>query len=150
MRSYFEKILKTFPEQTRIFVCSRRGEPVAVALNGHFGDTVEGMWAGGTSQSRMLQANYVLYWEMIQEACRRGFQKFHLGRSTADSGAEDFKRKWNAEAHQLYWYSHRPDGSPPAEINVDNPKYRLAISAWQRAPLWFTRIVGPGIARGIP
>lgn len=149
-RNYFEEILQTFPDNTRIFLCSRRGEPVAVAFNGYFNGTVEGMWAGGMPAARGLQANYVLYWEMIQDACKRGCRHFHLGRSTADSGAEDFKRKWNASARQLYWYTHRPDGSAPAELNVDNPKFKLAIRAWRRIPLWGTRLLGPMIARGIP
>lgn len=149
-RSYFERILRTFPEDTRIFVCQRGSEPVAVAFNGYFGDTVEGMWAGGTPAARSLQANYVLYWEMLQDACRRGFAHYHLGRSTAESGAEDFKKKWNAESRQLYWYNYRPDGGTPAELNVDNPKFRLAIATWRRLPLWATRLLGPAVARGIP
>lgn len=149
-RRYFETILGTFPDYTRIYVCSQRDTPVAVAFNGEFNGTVEGMWAGGTAASRGLQANYVLYWEMIQDACKRGLKRFHLGRSTSDSGAEDFKKKWNAETLQLYWYHHRPDGGPPPALNVDNPKFRLAIAAWRRMPMWMTRVIGPKIARGIP
>ena len=76
--------------------------------------------------------------------------KFHLGRSTASSGGEEFKRKWNAEAAQLYWYFHRTAPGPMPELNVDNPKYRLAIAAWQRLPMWMTRIAGPKLARLIP
>jgi serine/alanine adding enzyme len=36
------------------------------------------------------------------------------------------------------------------QLNVDNPKYRLAISAWRKMPLWATRLVGPPVARLIP
>jgi FemAB-related protein (PEP-CTERM system-associated) len=149
-RDYFARILATFGERTRIFVCSRQGEPVAVAFNGYFNGVVEGMWAGGTALARPLQANYALYWEMIRDACERGFKRYHLGRSTADSGAEDFKKKWNATAEQLYWYFDRPDGGPMPELNVNNPKYKLAISAWRRLPLPVTRLIGPPIARAIP
>jgi FemAB-related protein (PEP-CTERM system-associated) len=149
-RRYFQSILETFPDCTRIHVCSRGEEPVAVAFNGEFNGTVEGMWAGGTVASRALQANYVLYWEMIQDACKRGLQRFHLGRSTADSGAEDFKKKWNADTLQLYWYQHRPDGGPAPSLNVDNPKFQLAIAAWRRMPMWMIRTLGPHIARAIP
>jgi FemAB-related protein (PEP-CTERM system-associated) len=149
-RSYFARILRTFPDRTRIFVCRQRDTPVAVAFNGYFNGTVEGMWAGGTAAARGLQANYVLYWEMIQDACKRGFGSYHLGRSTAESGAEDFKKKWNAQSMQLYWYTWRPDGGPLPELNVDNPRYRLAIATWKKLPLWATRLVGPAISRGIP
>jgi serine/alanine adding enzyme len=131
-------------------VCSRGAEPVAVALCGYFNGIVEGMWAGGTALSRSLQANYVLYWEMIRYACTRGCRSFHLGRSTAESGSEDFKRKWNAESQQLYWYFHMPGGGPMPAVNVDNPKYKLAIAAWRRMPAWMVRTLGPRIAPSIP
>ena len=147
---YFVAILDTFPDDTRVFVCHRGGQPIAVALNGHWAETVEGMWAGAMPAGRELNANYVLYWEMIKDACERGFRRYHLGRSTAGSGAEQFKKKWNTETCQLYWYHYRPDGQYKPTVNVDNPKFRLAISAWRRMPLWFTGIVGPPLARLIP
>ncbi|MET0532698.1 MAG: peptidoglycan bridge formation glycyltransferase FemA/FemB family protein [Steroidobacter sp.] len=59
-RSYFETILKALPDHTRIFVCSQKDRPVAVAFNGYFNGVVEGLWAGGTELSRPLQANYAL------------------------------------------------------------------------------------------
>jgi len=150
-RAYFERIMATFPDETRIFVASAGGEPVGVAFNGYFGDTVEGMWAGGGPRARELQVNYVLYWEMIRDACERGYRRYHLGRSTADSGAEDFKKKWNAAKEQLHWFYYRPSGgSELPALNVRNARFRAAISAWRRLPLWATRAIGPHIARAIP
>ncbi len=149
-RSYFRRVLETFPNNTHVYICSHKGAAAGCALVGQFNGTVEGMWAGGVPKLRQLQANYVLYWEMIRHTCTAGYRKFHLGRSTAGSGAEDFKAKWNADTQQLYWYFHRPDGGEMPGLNVDNPKYRLAIAAWQRLPLWVTRRLGPPLARGIP
>jgi FemAB-related protein (PEP-CTERM system-associated) len=149
-KEFFARVLETFPESTRIFVCKRGDEPVAAALDGYFNGVVEGMWAGGGKLARELDANFVLYWDMIKEACERGMSRFHLGRSTASSGGEEFKRKWNAGTAQLYWYFHRPDGGPLPEVNVDNPKFRVAIAAWRRMPMWMTRLAGPRIARLLP
>lgn len=149
-RSYFELVLRTFPESSAVFVCHRNEEPVAVALTGYCNGIVEGLWAGGGLLARQLDANFVLYWEMIRDACLQGCRSFHLGRSTAASGGEEFKRRWNAQAQQLYWYFHRPAGGEMPELNVDNPKYKLAIAAWRRLPLWVTRQVGPMLARSIP
>ncbi len=147
---YFDEICRVFGDGVRIFICYQGSTPIAAALNGYFKDTVEGMWAGGTDSARTLQANYVLYWEMIKDACERGYVHYHLGRSTADSGAEDFKKKWNATSSQLHWYYHLPSGGALPGLNVDNPKYKAAIAAWQRLPLWMTRLVGPHLARLIP
>ena len=49
---YLRAIVDDFPDQTRIFVCHRRSEPIAVALVGYDGDTVEGMWAGRPRQGK--------------------------------------------------------------------------------------------------
>ncbi|HEX7116983.1 MAG TPA: FemAB family XrtA/PEP-CTERM system-associated protein [Steroidobacter sp.] len=147
---YFERILATFPNNTTVYVCSHQNRPINVALTGHYNGTVEGMWAGGLPETRHLDGNYVLYWEMLRHACLQGHQRFHLGRSTADSGAEQFKSKWNARSEQLYWYFYRPDGGSMPELNVDNPKFKLAIAVWRRLPLALTRTIGPVVARLIP
>jgi FemAB-related protein (PEP-CTERM system-associated) len=147
---YFEAIMDAFPTATRVFVCRRDGEAVAVAFNGYFAGKVEGMWAGNTRAGHDLNANYVLYWEMIKDACERGFRRYHLGRSTAGSGAELFKKKWNAEPSQLYWYYHFPRGTEKSVVNVNHPTFHYGIAAWRKLPLWATRMIGPRLARVIP
>jgi FemAB-related protein (PEP-CTERM system-associated) len=149
-RDYFENVLGTLGHRARVFICLHRGQPVAAALTGYFNGAVEGLWAGGRAEARPLDANYVLYWEMIRDACARGARTFHLGRSTTQSGSEEFKSRWNAVATQLYWYYFRPDGGELPRLNVTNPKYQLAIRAWRHMPLWCTRRIGPPLARGIP
>jgi FemAB-related protein (PEP-CTERM system-associated) len=149
-KDYFRSILDEFPDFTRIFVCRHRGRAIAAAFNGYFNGTVEGMWAGVHQQFRQLQPNYVLYWAMIEDACERGFRHFHLGRSSIDSGGESFKKKWNAEARQLYWYYYLPRGGSLPRLNVTNPKYELAISLWRRLPTKVTTLIGPLIAKSIP
>lgn len=148
---YFRRILREFPDKTRIFLaCMKDGTPVAGAFNGHFNGTVEGMWAASPARYRQLQANYVLYWEMIKDACEKGFTKYHLGRSTADSGGEAFKSKWNASPTQLYWHYHMRNGGPMPGLNTGNPKYRMAINAWKRLPVRFANLIGPLFAGQIP
>ena len=44
----------------------------------------------------------------------------------------------------------RSEGRPLPQLNVDNPKYRLAIDTWRKLPLAVTQLVGPSLARGIP
>lgn len=149
-RRYLQTIARAFPTQTRISVVYAGDEPAAAAFDALHGDTVEGMWLGTRAKYRDQMAGYVLYWELIKNACERGFVRFHLGRSTAHSGAEAFKRKWNGTSSPLYWhYLLRATGDIP-RLNVANPKYRLAIRAWQMLPVAVTRIIGPTIAKAIP
>jgi FemAB-related protein (PEP-CTERM system-associated) len=149
-KRYFRTILDTFGDQVRIFVAYKDDTPVAAAFNGYCGDTVEGMWAGSLPEHRKLQSNYVLYWEMIKNACEEGFEHFHLGRTSIESGGESFKKKWGADAKQLYWQYYLPDGGTVPQLNVNNPKFNVAIRMWRILPLWVTRVVGPVISKNIP
>ncbi|MEP7116485.1 MAG: FemAB family XrtA/PEP-CTERM system-associated protein [Acidobacteriota bacterium] len=148
---YLRAVLTAFPDNTRICVVyDAQGAPAAGAFDGIHNGTVEGMWLGMRSEYRRQLVGYVLYWELIRHACESGWQRFHLGRSSKDSGGEQFKKKWNAETLQLYWtYILRTRQEMPA-LNPNNPKFQMAIKVWQQLPLAMTEMIGPHIARGIP
>ena len=149
-RSYFQAVMEEFGRDVLLFVAYHDDEPVATTLNGCFGSRFEGMWAAVSPAHDHLLSNYVLYWEMIEHVCKLGFRHFHLGRSTAGSGAARFKARWNAEPEQLFWNFHlvSRDGIP--ELNPDNPKFELAMRTWRKLPLPATRIIGPRLARLLP
>lgn len=149
-KTYFQDILDTFGDKILIFIAYQGDEPIAAAFNGYYKDTVEGMWAAALPEHRSTQVNYVLYWEMIKHACEQGYKHYHLGRSTANSGAEAFKRKWNAYDKQLYWQYILHNSEDIPQLNVSNPKFDLAIKAWRKLPLKATTLLGPMIARSIP
>jgi hypothetical protein len=79
----------------------------------------------------------------------RGQAEFDFGRSSVDSSTYKFKAQWGAEPSGTAWQYYVRTGAP-GEMRPDNPKYRLRIRAWQRLPLWVTRLIGPHIVRGIP
>ncbi|MCB1825695.1 MAG: FemAB family PEP-CTERM system-associated protein [Candidatus Competibacteraceae bacterium] len=149
-KSYFKEITKQLAPTISIFLVLHHDKPVGTAFNGLHRKTVEGLWAGTVAEYRRSDANYVLYWEMIKHYCEAGFGKFHLGRSTVDSGAEAFKKKWLAYGSQLYWQYILGRTREIPRLNVNNPKYQLAIRAWKRLPLKLTKRIGPIIAKSIP
>jgi FemAB-related protein (PEP-CTERM system-associated) len=150
-KAYLRAVMETFPADTRICaVFAADGSPAAAALCGHHRDVVEGMWAGTCDRYRKDLVGYILYWEMIRDACERGYTRFHLGRSTAQSGGEQFKKKWNATATQLYWHYVLRNRPEIPQLNVTNKKYRLAMAAWKRLPVGVSQVIGPFIARSIP
>lgn len=149
-KRYFENILANLPNQVRIFVAYQGEKPIATAFNGYFKDTVEGMWAGALPEYRHVQPNYVLYWEMIRDACEKGYLNYHLGRSTVDSGAEAFKSKWNAYSKQLHMQYVLNRSKEIPRLNVDNPKYQLAIRIWRKLPLSIVGLIGPQLSKCIP
>lgn len=150
-RSYLEAVMAAFPGRTRLCVVyAPDGTPAAGAFDGTHNDTVEGMWLGMRSPYRQQLVGYVLYWELIKDACEHGYRVFHLGRSTRDSGGEQFKKKWNADLVPLYWHYILRTTTAIPSLNPSNPKYRLAINAWRKLPVPMTQTLGPFIARSIP
>lgn len=148
--SFFSNIMDQLEDSSEIYVVLHRGVPIATAFNGLYKDTVEGMWASSIREFAKLQANYFLYWEMIKRACLQGYKWYHLGRSTAESGGELFKEKWNAIPKLLYWEYILNKRKEIPELNVDNPKYQLAIRLWKRLPVGLTQKIGPYLAKNIP
>jgi len=100
--SYFRKILEVFPGSISIFLVLHDGKAIGTAFNGEHRQTIEGMWAGTTSEYRGTDSTYVLYWDMIKHYCGAGFRRFHLGSRPVNSETEAFKKKWLASSTQLY------------------------------------------------
>jgi FemAB-related protein (PEP-CTERM system-associated) len=150
-KEYLAAIVGAFPHSTRIcMVYGADGTLGGGAFVGQQNGIVEGMWLGTRQAFRRQMIGYVLYWELIKDACLGGHRLFHLGRSTAESGGEVFKKKWNARTAQLYWqYLLRTRQDIP-QLNVRNRRYHLAMAAWRRLPVPLTQVLGPKIARYIP
>ncbi|HET7218439.1 MAG TPA: FemAB family XrtA/PEP-CTERM system-associated protein [Vicinamibacterales bacterium] len=149
-KEYLQRVARVFSGRIRICIAYHDSTPAAGSFQAYDGGIAEGLWLGTRAKYRHDYVGYVLYWELLKDAIAGGCRHFHLGRSTAQSGAEQFKKKWNAYPTQLYWqYVLRTRESIP-QLNVMNPKFRLAIATWRRLPLFITNTIGPSLARNIP
>ena len=149
-KSFFRDVLVSFGDDVQISIVHYNGTPVATAFDGYHAGTVEGMWTYARRDFSGLEPNYLLYWKLIEQACLRGYRVYHLGRSTAGSTAEVFKRKWLAVSKQLYWEYVLRHGSDLPALEVSNPKYRMAMAVWRKLPLKATCRLGPYFSRSIP
>lgn len=149
-KRYLYRVAEAFSDRIRICIAYHEGNPAAGSFQAYDSGIAEGLWLGTRPRYRHDYVGYVLYWALLKDAIEAGCRQFHLGRSTTQSGAEQFKKKWNAYPTQLYWqYVLRTRESIP-QLNVMNPKFSLAIAAWRRLPLAITNAIGPRLARNIP
>ena len=148
--SFFCNILEAMGDSIEIYIVTYQERAIAAAFNGLFKGTVEGMWLSSLPEYSRLQPGYFLYWEMIRQACDAGFKEYHLGRSSVESGGEIFKKKWNAVPKQLYWEYILNRSTEVPELNVQNPRYQMAIRLWRRLPIPVTKVLGPVLAKNIP
>jgi FemAB-related protein (PEP-CTERM system-associated) len=152
-RCLFASILDTFGGSAELAVVRHEGAPVAGALliHGRSAGVEESQVPSASClrSANHTNANMWMYHKMLERAAGRGASRFDFGRSSPDSGTYRFKRQWGAEPQPTTWQYYLRHGDVGA-VRPDNPKYQRRIAAWQRLPVWVTRLVGPRIVRGIP
>ena len=150
-KDFFATILRQAPGQPRLFIGrTKEGQAVSASLVVQHNGTMEVPWASTLRSANALSANMELYWQMLSYACNQGCKAFDFGRSSRESATYRFKKQWGAEPVELHWNYWLQGGGELPRLSPDNPKYRLAISAWQRMPLWATKLIGPRLVKYLP
>jgi serine/alanine adding enzyme len=144
-RRFFRLVVEQFGESVRVFVVRAGGRPLAVSMTLADSHGIRVPWAGNDWRARQSCANMLLYWSMLEEACRRQAPCFDFGRSTRDSGTYRFKTQWGAKEVSLHWcYILRPGGEVP-DLRPESARFRLATTLWRRLPLRLACLIGPRI-----
>jgi FemAB-related protein (PEP-CTERM system-associated) len=149
-RRFFEKLTEVFSERTHILTVYDGSSPVASGLVMGFKDRLEIPWASSIREYNHLRVNILLYWAVLEYACKQGYRVFDFGRTTPGSGTYDFKEQWGAKPMPLYWYYWLAPGQRVPDMSPQNPKYQLAIRLWQKLPLGLTNAIGPVISKHLP
>ncbi len=148
-RRLFSAILSEFRDEAELCVLRDAHRPVAAALLLHGPGTTEVPSASALREYNSANANMWMYWQLLRRAVERGQAVFDFGRSSVDSGTYRFKKQWGAQPHAAVWQYHVRRGDV-GELRPDNAKYRMMIRAWQKLPVWTSKLIGPPIVRGIP
>jgi serine/alanine adding enzyme len=143
--TFFRLILEHFAAAVRVFVVRSGDRPLAASLTLADRHAVRVPWAGSDWRVRQSCANMLLYWSMLEDACRAEPKCFDFGRSTRDSGTYRFKVQWGAKEVPLYWQYLLPAGGAMPDLRPTSPKYRLMVGLWRRLPLGVVRVLGPRI-----
>ena len=149
-RSFYERMCAAFPGETKIVAITVGGQPAAAAFLIGYRDQLEIPWASTVRDFNRISINMLLYWEVLRYAIESGYARFDFGRSTVDAGTYKFKRQWGAEPQQLHWHYWLAEGGEPPKMNPDNPKYAMAIKAWQKLPVPVANLIGPRLVRNLP
>lgn len=148
-KGLFSAILRRLPGRAELAVARLGGRASAVGLLLHGNAITEVPSASSLREDRQTNSNMFLYWHMLERAVQRSQSVFDFGRSTVDGPTFRFKKQWGATPHPAAWQHYLRKGQL-GELRTDNPKYQLMIRAWQRLPLWLSRLLGPVIVRGLP
>lgn len=148
-KRFFRLIAEAFGAAVRLYVVRLGGRPVAASFTLRNASIACVPWAGSDWRVADRCGNMLLYWTMLEDACRHGAACFDFGRSTRDSGTHKFKRQWGAEEVQLHWQYLLAPGESVPDLTQESTKYRMAVRCWKRLPLLLATRIGPSIIRSL-
>lgn len=149
-KQFFTDILNNFPDSAFIAIVYHGDVPLAAGFLLGYRDKLEIPWASSIRSENHLGSNMFMYRSILREAISRKYSFFDFGRSTPNSTTYNFKKQWGAFEHLHHWHYWTRNGEDVPQLNPDNPKYKLAINAWQKLPIFLTKILGPKISKNLP
>jgi FemAB-related protein (PEP-CTERM system-associated) len=144
-KRFFRLVIEQFGQAVQVFVVRADDRPLAASMTLADSQGIRVPWAGNDWRARQSCANMLLYWSMLEDACRRQAPCFDFGRSTRNSGTYRFKVQWGAKEVPLYWFYILRPGDEIPDLRPESPKYRLARTLWRRLPLSLACLIGPRI-----
>ena len=104
---YFQDFLHMVPGAT-LFIASKNKTPLAAAIVVFYGEVASYLYGASSTQDRQVMAPYLLHWEIIKEAKRRGCLRYDLGEvppvdqpNHPLKGLGEFKMKFGGETIHL-------------------------------------------------
>lgn len=146
-RSFFSHMCSVLGPQARITLVREGTLTVGGFVALFFRDTMLVPWASSLREHFSKCPNNLLYWDAIQEGCKRGCTRFDFGRSTVGAGTYDFKKQWGAQPLQLHWQMLSASGGGGTTVSTEDATYRFLLEAWRRLPVPVTRILGPRVRK---
>lgn len=148
-KALFREMLLQFPEESEICTISLNQQPIASGFLLHGPGVTMIPSASSLREHNSTSCNMLLYWHCLKRAVERGQSAFDFGRSSHDSGTFRFKQQWGAEACPAVWQYHLRRGRI-GDVRPGSGRFDKVIAIWKQLPVWFTKLIGPEIVRGIP
>ncbi|MCI0547891.1 MAG: FemAB family PEP-CTERM system-associated protein [Candidatus Rokubacteria bacterium] len=149
-RALFAALQAAFDKDCQILTVHREGRVVAGVLTLFHEDRVLPYYGGARRDALPYAVNDFMYWELMRYAAATGCRVFDFGRSRVGTGSYHFKRHWGFEPTPLPYQYVLLKGQGLPDLSPSNPRFDLAIRAWQRLPLPVANRVGPWLTRYLP
>lgn len=148
-KKLFREMLVQFGETAEICSVILNGQPIASGFLLHGPDVTLIPSASSLREFNHTACNMLMYWHALKRSVERGQKAFDFGRSSLDSGTYKFKQQWGAEEYPAVWQYCLRQGDI-GDVRPSSGKFDKVIAVWQKLPVWFTKLIGPEIVRGIP
>ncbi len=103
-KDYLVRLLDSFGESARLYICSFEGEPLCGGIAINYAGVVSHVYGGSSSKMRNLRATYLLQWELMNWAVDTNAVLYDMqgvcidkNESEALFGVYEFKKSFNGE-----------------------------------------------------
>jgi FemAB-related protein (PEP-CTERM system-associated) len=153
--SYFSSIYQHFPQQVHLFFVETKDKiAVGSAIGLSFNGRIVVPAAGSLPEFFPLAPNDLLYWGILEFACKNGFSLFDFGRSPLNSGTFHFKRRWGAQTIPLFYHRWNLKGDKSQSQNRNtlrqSPIMQVVSNFWKRCPYTIVKNIGPHLMKHFP
>jgi Acetyltransferase (GNAT) domain len=112
-KSWFRNLSKFLPDNIKIRVASKDGQPIASILTFHYKNKFIYKYGCSDERYHRFGGTQLLLWKAIQEAKNKNCSEFDLGRTEwENSGLRRFKDRWGAIGTPLTYWRFQPGKSP--------------------------------------
>lgn len=147
--SFFKNLVNIYKEKSEVIVLYKGNVPVGGAVGIYHNNTLEVPWASSRRDYFKYCPNNLIYWELLKKSIKNSVEVFSFGRSTINSSTHKFKKQWGAEDFVLNYSYLKAFYKENYNLSPINPKFSIAVKLWKIMPLFFTRLMGPIIAKGL-
>ena len=148
-KALFREMLTQFPDSAEICTVRQNNQAIASGFLLHGPSVTLIPSASSLREFNHTACNMLMYWHSLKRSVERGQRAFDFGRSSRDSGTHRFKQQWGAEEYPAVWQYCLRRGNV-GDVRPNSGKFDKVIAVWQHLPVWLTKLIGPGIVRGIP
>jgi FemAB-related protein (PEP-CTERM system-associated) len=149
-RRLFRAIALEFGKDCELLTIWKDDRMVAGVLTLLFEEQALPYYGGALREAFPYAVNDFMYWELMCHVASAGYRVFDFGRSREGTGSYHFKRHWGFEPLPLPYQYVLLDGAAMPNLSPSNSKMEIAVAAWRRLPLPFTKLLGPLLTRYLP
>lgn len=104
-KEYFQKILREFPYETKIYIAYYEKEPISAIMPILYGNKMWYLYGASSNKYRNLMSTYLLQWEMIKLAIKNNCKIYDFRGVSMENGKEDglyrFKKGFGGDFVEL-------------------------------------------------
>lgn len=146
---FFESLKREFGDDALITTVSKGGVIISACFSIKYKDTLYALLAGVNKRYLSLNPYSLMYWKLIEFACKEGLAKFDFGRSRIGTGSYDFKKNWGFPSTSLYYHYDLLKVAKIPALEAGSMSTKLFQFTWKMMPYPLVKKLGPGLRKYI-